>query len=1023
MKLHQEQVQKIAREYFDLDVTVKALAGEYDENFHLCTSDGGNFLLRVSRPEETRDVVDFQNTLLDHLSRKNCAGQIQRVITNKFGTTVTEWSEPVALHNTGAPARRWVRLLTFLPGRLLVSTKPHTEAVLRSFGRLLGSVDHALLDFDHPSAHRESTWDLARAGWITSHLDLITNIGRRKLIDINLATFLTVTLPVLSNLRHSTTHNDANDYNVLVEGTGYEALTTGLIDFGDAIFTPTVCNLAIALAYAMLGKRDPLTAAAQVTHGYHAIHPLTASEIDVLFQLVVTRLCVSVVNSAIRKCETPDDPYLTVSEAPAWALLEQLSSVHPRLATYKLRAACGLSPVPHTPAVESWLRTRRSQFASLVTPNLGTEPIRVFDLSVGSLDLGLAEETASTRDFTEKLFAQMRRANAPSGIGRYDEARLIYANDDFSTVTEDGVEYRTIHIGLDVFQPSGAPVFAPLDGEVHSFADNKARLDYGPCIILKHTASPSISFYTLYGHLSRPSLDGLQVGQHIARGTQLATIGDFPINGDWPPHLHFQIITDMLDFTGTYPGVSRPSDRDVWCSLSPDGNLIAGIPEASFPPTEPSNNALQLARQQHSGGNLSLSYRTPIQLVRGQGQYLFDDTGHRYLDCYNNVPHVGHSHPSVVRAAQRQLAVLNTNTRYLHHQHARYTQRLAALFPSDLSVVFLTASGSEATELAIRLARAHTGKRNLIVSEGAYHGHTNTLIDVSPYKAEGPGGTGLPGWVYKADLPDCYRGVYRISSDHSEAQCANNYALDLKVLVDRIVATRTGLCGYILESIPSVGGQIVLPETYLAQAYAIIREAGGLCIADEVQTGFGRIGSHLWAFEQHRVTPDIVALGKPIGNGYPMGAVVTTPAIAASFDNGMEFFSTFGGSTVACAVGNAVIDVLQSERLMDNAREVGNYLRAGLCALQRDHAIIGDVRGLGLMLGVELVLDRTAQTPAPIQAGYICNRMKDKGILIGTDGIDHNVLKIRGPMCLGVPDAEHFLAALSDVLVEDGARV
>ncbi len=612
----------------------------------------------------------------------------------------------------------------------------------------------------------------------------------------------------------------------------------------------------------------------------------------------------------------------------------------------------------------------------------------------------------------------MQANGAVAGIGRYGESRLIYNSEDFATQGENGIEYRTVHVGLDVFQAAGSPVHAAFDGVLHSFADNAARCDYGPCIILEHKTGEGIAFYTLYGHLSRESLDGLSAGRFVARGQQIGMMGDFPINGDWPPHLHFQIITDLLDYNGTFPGVARASDRALWQSLCPDPNMIVGVPASRFPSPQPSTDEILSERRQRVGRNLSISYRQPLHIVRGEGQYLFDADGRRYIDFYNNVPHVGHNHPHVVRAAQKQLAVLNTNTRYLHAGLARYARRLTERMPGDLKVCFLVASGSEATELALRLARAHTQQRDLIVSEGAYHGHTSTLIDISPYKAEGPGGAGLPEWVHKADVPDVYRGRYR--RDDSDAGL--HYAWDVQRIIEGIHAQGRGLCGYIIESVPSVGGQILLPDGYLPAVYASVRAAGGLCIADEVQTGFGRLGSHFWAFERYGVIPDIVALGKPIGNGYPMGAVITTPAIAASFDNGMEFFSTFGGSTVACAVGNAVLDVIEREGLQAHALEVGDAFAARLRGMMTRHPIIGDVRGGGLMLGVELVNDRDTLSPAARQASYVANRMKERGVLTGTDGIHHNILKIRGPMCLTHADVDVFVRELDGVLGEDGAQ-
>jgi 4-aminobutyrate aminotransferase-like enzyme/Ser/Thr protein kinase RdoA (MazF antagonist) len=410
------------------------------------------------------------------------------------------------------------------------------------------------------------------------------------------------------------------------------------------------------------------------------------------------------------------------------------------------------------------------------------------------------------------------------------------------------------------------------------------------------------------------------------------------------------------------------------------------------------------ARRRVIGHNVSVAYRAPVKIVRGWMQYLYDQAGRRYLDAFNNVPHVGHSHPRVVAAATEQMLVLNTNTRYLHDKLAAFAERLIATLPPPLGVCYFVNSGSEANELALRLARAHTRRRDVVVLDAAYHGNTTTLIDISPYKFNGPGGEGAAPWVHVLPLPDTYRGKYR----RDDSRAGEKYAE-----FARYVANPGA---FIAESAPSVGGQIVLPDRYLASVYAIVRAAGGVCIADEVQTAYGRIGTHFYAFEAQHVVPDIVVLGKPIGNGFPLAAVITTAEIAASFDNGMEFFSTFGGSTVSCAVGLAVLDVVQEERLQEHAHAVGASLLRRLHAAIGGHPLVGDIRGSGLFLGVELVKDRGTQEPAAEEASAVANGMRDRGVLLGTDGPFHNVLKIRPPMPFTDEDAAHLTDALAGVL-------
>jgi 4-aminobutyrate aminotransferase-like enzyme len=316
----------------------------------------------------------------------------------------------------------------------------------------------------------------------------------------------------------------------------------------------------------------------------------------------------------------------------------------------------------------------------------------------------------------------------------------------------------------------------------------------------------------------------------------------------------------------------------------------------------------------------------------------------------------------------------------------------------------------------LRLARTHTRREDVIVLDHAYHGHTSTLIDISPYKFNGPGGSGRKPWVHIVPLPDDYRGPYR----RDDPDAGKKYAAHCTGVLAH--SENRSIAAFIAETLPSVGGQIVFPPGYLEETYRHVRADGAVCIADEVQVGFGRLGSHLWGFETQQVVPDIVVLGKPIGNGFPLAAVITTREIALSFANGMEFFSTFGGNPVACAVGLAVLDVLRDENLQQNALQVGVHLKKGLRMLQDKYALIGDVRGSGLFLGVDFVLDRETRSPAPQQASYIVNRLRDRGILTGTDGPHHNVLKLRPPLIFTEEDADRFVDSLAAILGEDAAQ-
>ena len=421
-------------------------------------------------------------------------------------------------------------------------------------------------------------------------------------------------------------------------------------------------------------------------------------------------------------------------------------------------------------------------------------------------------------------------------------------------------------------------------------------------------------------------------------------------------------------------------------------------------------------RERLLGRNLSIAYRNPVKIVRGEMQYLFDENGRRFLDAYNNVAHVGHCNHRVVEAGQRQMALLNTNTRYLSDNVLNLAERIIATLPEKLNTCFFVNSGSEANELALRLARAHTSAIDLIVLDHAYHGNTTTMIDISPYKHDGPGGKGPPPWVHKVPLPDLYRGLYRGVGP----EIASLYSQHVVAVINSLTSSNKKLCGFIAESLPSVGGQILLPESYLGQVYSVVRSAGGVCIADEVQTGYGRIGSHFWGFERYGVVPDIVVLGKPIGNGHPLGAVITTKEIAQSFNNGMEFFSTFGGNNVSAAIGAAVLEVVSDERLQAHAASTGEQLLNELRKLIKHHSCIGEVRGTGFFIGVELVENRETLEPATELADRVVNEMRERAILLGTDGPYHNVIKIRPPMPFSAGDAAELVLNLDQVLHDLG---
>jgi len=759
---------RIALEQYDVAGSAFTLPSERDQNFVLQTNSGQKFVLKIANADEQYDFLNLQNELIQFLATKKIDLQFPQIVPTKSGADI-------ATITTADSRKHFVRLLTWLDGVCFAEIKPHDRILLASLGRALAQVDAALTEFSHPAAHRSFYWDLRNAASARELVGLLP-ADRRPLVERYFDDCARIDW---SSLRFSVIHNDANDYNVLVNSLDSSRFrVSAILDYGDVVHSATVCNLAVALAYVMLDKNDPIGAAAQVVAAYQEIYPLSESEIDALYSLAVTRLCFSVCIAAKQTRDVPDNEYLNISNAPVWALLEKLQEVSP-----------------------DW-------------------PVRVFRYACG-----------------------MQAAKTKSPHRR--------------TRTE----------------------------------------------------------------------------------------------------------------------------------------LLAG-------------------RKRNLGPSLSVSYESPLHIVSGVREFLFDAGGRRYLDCVNNVAHVGHSHPYVVQAATNQAAILNTNTRYLHELLIEYSERLIDLLPEPLSVVYLVNSGSEANELALRLARAHTNRTDVVVVDYAYHGNTSAMIDLSPYKFDGPGGRGRPAWVRKVPMPDVYRG------NHRGEDAATQYAREVSRAATQIAEHEGGLAAFFCESAVSCGGQIILPPGYLREAYASVRNAGGVCVADEVQTGFGRAGTHFWMFETQDVVPDIVTLGKPIGNGHPLGAVVTSPEIAASFANGMEYFNTFGGNPVSCATGLAVLDVIRDEELQQNALEVGTYLKEQLRLLQARHVLIGDVRGQGLFVGIELVRDRGTLEPADREATQLIERMKDRRILLSTDGPFHNVIKIKPPLVFSAKDADVLVSGLGSVLRE-----
>lgn len=1000
-----DEAQDLAHRYFGLDGTAEPLASERDQNFLIKLADQRRFVLKIANAAEDAAYLEMQVQLLRHAQTVDPGLPIPRLHSALDGQDL--------VHTTSAKGvRHGVRVVGWLPGTALAKSGKSAET-LTSVGSVLGRLDRALMSFGHAASHRVFDWDLKQTPRTRGRLDFIVDRSCRTIVERVLDRFDSAVAPRLKHLRASVIHNDANDWNVFVESADGGPVT-GLIDIGDALHTTTVNELAIALAYVMLDTASPLEAAATVIAGYHAALPLTEDEFAVLFDLVRARLAISVSMSAMRADRTADNPYLSISERPAWDMLARLDRIEPDIAQGVFRSACGLDAAAGASRARQWITANVRSLAPVAEPAPARMRKHVLDLAdPGSALVGAV--SSGDHDLREAVWANEKRSNGFAlGIGSWGERRKIYTTDAFVSKLADG-DRRDVHLGLDLFLDAGTAVQTPLGATVVDVWVCPNPQDYGGCVLLQHDPEPGVTFRSLWGHLAPASIATLRPGQFLAKGASFAQLGDFSENGGWIAHLHLQLVTTKEQNADCIIGVGEDRFRRVWQDLYPDAASFAGVPPETFLRTGRPVPELLAERKQRLGANLSVAYgKAPLKIVRGDDVWLYDDTGRAYLDCYNNVAHVGHAHPRVVHAIADQAARLNTNTRYLHDLILDYCARLTATLPPSLSVCFFTTSGSEANDLAIRMARVHSRQHDIIVVDWAYHGHTELLIDLSPYKYRRSGGAGRRDYVHEVSLPEAYRAP----AAWPESEVGARFAGEVAAVAEQLLQTGRPPAAFITESVWSCGGQVFAPEGYFRDAYAAARHAGAVVIADEVQVGFGRLGSGLWGFERHGVVPDILTLGKPIGNGHPMAAVITTPEIAASFANGMEYFATFGGNPVSCAAGLAVLDVLDQEQLVPNAREQGDYLLEGFRRLQQRFPAIGEVRGEGLFLGLDLVKDPASKAHDRDTAARLSLRMRELGVLIGTDGPRDNVLKMRPPMTFNRDHADQLLDILHQALVD-----
>ena len=988
--LNEAQISELLHQYYSLEGTLMPLVSERDQNF-LVSAPPLKLVLKIANVAEDPLIIKAQNQALIYLNNSPLRHSVPDLISGTDGEHLYYYQS--------TQGRHCVRLLSYLDGDLYSQVNKTSDS-LTKMGVFLGQVSQSLSGFGHPGAHREDfLWNLDDAIKCKAYLNHIDDDDNRAMLAILFDRYEKHVLPQLDGCRGAVIHNDVNDNNIVVFEDS-QGIDFGLIDFGDLCYGRQINELAVAMAYVLQGEENLYSACQQIVCAYHQQFPLFENELEVLFDLVKMRLVMSVCISSLRAKSYAENDYLSISQKPAFELLRRMQSVNPAFMTAVIRQAAGFEPVKNASQIIRYLNSQQLNPAPMFDLDLKSSPRRV-------LKLDATTDDAKTERFSDLLTRQDHQDKIQFLIGLYGEERDVYRTEQFTSPATP--ERRTVHLGLDVFIEQNTALYAPLAGRVFSLVDNDSPLDYGPTLILEHVvADYGFVFYTLYGHLSDSAFDLLSEGQCVDAGQLIGHVGEYSQNGGWAPHLHFQVMTTMLDLHGNFNGVAEKSLWSVWQQICPHPNLITRLVPESFD-LDQDVSTLITKRKQLLGPSLSLSYRNKLNIVRGDGAYLYDQSGRQYLDCVNNICHVGHCHPHVVEALEKQARLLNTNTRYLHKTILDYSQRIIDRLSSSLSVVYFVNSGTEANELALRIARTATAVKDTIVLDWGYHGNSAATVEISPYKFKRKGGFEKPDFVEIAEFPNPFTGRFKTMSKDTGLAYAQSVSECVESVRRR---TGHGPAAFIAESISGVGGQVVYPDGYLAAAYKAVRAEGGLCIADEVQCGLGRVGSHFWAFELQDVVPDIVVLGKPIGNGHPMAGVVTTPELAQKFANGMEYFNSFGGNPVSMAVGMAVLDVIEDEGLMQNSKQVGDYLLIKFNKLKEKYNKIGDVRGHGFFLGIELVEDIKTLKPATQLASNIVNDLRENAVLLSTDGPYDNVLKFKPPMVFSKDDADFLVERL-----------
>lgn len=939
-----EQAAEIAATHFGVSASVTALGSQQDANFLLRTAGGEPIgVLKIANPVFTRSELEAQDAAAAFID----AAEDIRTAVNITGSSIAEIDSGGTL---------FARIIRFLPGAgsNLSGDAYVRPAQMAALGDLAGRTCRALAAFDHPGVDRVLQWDL-RHGLRTVDLlaSHVVDLERRETVQTAAAEAWRVIDGVAADLPVQVIHGDITGDNVVCSGP--QSLPDGLIDFGDLTRSWTVAELAVAITTLLRHDGcEPANTIAAI-QAFHAVRPLSPSEVEALWPLVVLRGAVLVVSGIHQSSIDADNEYATSSLDHEWRIFERARAIPLDVMTAQIRHALGVAH-PAAPVTG-----RLIDGIDVVALDLAAES----DLMDGGVWLD--------PDCEDRLAADALAGEAAAVATMFGQGRLT------RSATLQSVSPATVATGIDLWPRQPLTLSAPWPGSV--------TVDGETVTITGEHATVQVCGAV------RP----VGAGGHAANaGDPLATVEG---------RVWIQV---RRPGTGEVPAFVRPEYAAGWLAQVSDPGPLLGLPAA--PGLADDSFALRQRRSRAYAEVQEHYYDHPPRIERGWREHLVGTDGRSYLDMVNNVAVLGHGHPALADAVARQWRRLNTNSRFNYGAVVAFSERLAATLPDPLDTVFLVNSGSEADDLALRLAMAATGRHDIVAVAEAYHGWTYATDAISTSIADNPNALSTrPSWVHTVPSPNAYRGEHRGIE-------ASKYAPEAVAIIESLAAQGHAPAAFICEPFYGNAGGMALPDGYLKAVYAAVRAAGGVAIADEVQVGYGRTGRWFWAFEQQGVVPDIVCVAKAMGNGQPLGAVITTKAIADAYRTQGYFFSSAGGSPVSSVVGLTVLDVIEKEGLQENAVTVGDHIVARINELATRHPLIGTVHGSGLYMGVELVRDRETLEPAVVETAAICERMRELGVIVQPTGDRQNVLKMKPPMCITRESADFFVDQLDRVL-------